>query len=96
MLLPNNSVPAVGTSIPIEDRSIVLSRDQRTHVCRIKYLNEESRWIMVPARVNKRGALINHGLLVFLKKQAAESDTHIRITSIQPSGKGAYAEPVQL
>lgn len=96
MLLPNNSVPAVGTSIPIEDRSIVLSRDQRTHVCRIKYLTDEWRWVMVPAKTNRRGALINHGLLVFLNRQAAESDTHIVITSIQPTGKGVYAEPVQL
>jgi len=92
----NNSVPAVGTSIPIEVRAIVLSRDQRTHVCRIKYLNEESCWTMVPAKLNRHGALINHGLLVFLNKQVSGSDTHIRITSIQPTGKGVYAEPVQL
>ena len=94
--MQSNSIPAVGTLIPIEGRAIVLSRDQRTHVCRIKYVEEENRWTMVPAKLNRRGALINHGLLIFLSAQISGLHTHIKITSIQPSGKGAYAEPVQL
>jgi hypothetical protein len=88
-----NSVPAVGTEIPIVEGSLVLSRDQRTQVCRIKYQKDSEDWVMVPARLNRHGSLINHGLLVFLNSQATASNTHIRITAIQPTGKGAYASP---
>lgn len=91
-----NSVPAVGTQIPIVEGSLVLSRDQRTQVCRIKYLQDSGNWVMVPARTNRQGSLINHGLLVFLNSPATESTTHIRITAIQPTGKGAYANPAQV
>lgn len=91
-----NSVPAVGTQVPIVEGSLVLSRDQRTQVCRIKYLEDSGVWVMVPARLNRRGTLINHGLLVFMNKQATDSATHIRITAIQPTGKGAYASPEQV
>lgn len=91
-----NSVPAVGTEIPIVEGSLVLSRDQRTQMCRIKYLKDSGVWTMVPARTNRHGHLVNHGLLVFMTKQATESATHIRIASIQPTGKGVYAYPVDV
>jgi hypothetical protein len=92
----SNAIPSVGTVIPIEERAVVLSRDQKTHVCRIKYKAETGTWSMVPARTNSQGALINHGLLVFLNSRLDKKATHIRITSIQPTGKGAYADPVQV
>jgi hypothetical protein len=92
----NNSIPAVGTEIPIEPKALVMSRDSRTQVCRIKYQVDSSRWAMVPARTDRRGILVNHGLLVFLNANASAQSTHIRITSIQKTGKGVYADPVRI
>lgn len=80
-----NSIPSVGTEVRITHEDFTLSRDKRTHFCRIKFDDSTRAWTTVPAR----------GLLVFLTKPLTKEDTHMRITAILPTGKGAYAEPVK-
>lgn len=81
-----NSIPEVGTLIPIVTDWISRSRDRETPMCRIKY--EVKQWVMVP------WGPLTRGMLIFLNTWPEPKHTHIRITAIQPTGKGAYADPV--
>jgi hypothetical protein len=80
-----NSIPSVGTEVRISSDDFTLSRDKRTHFCRIKFDEGSQTWTTVPER----------GLMVFLTKPLNKEDTYMRITAILPTGKGAYAEPVK-
>jgi hypothetical protein len=82
-----NSIPEVGANIAIGPH-FHPSRGRATPVCRIKY--DGRQWVMVPW-----GPGIS-GMLVFMNAWPEDKHTHIRITSIQPTGKGAYADPVTL
>lgn len=84
-----NTIPPVGTEVVFGRGDTVVSRDG-THVCRIHYDTSVATWIIVPPSVNR-------GLLVFLSETPDWTvHTRFRITSIQPTGKGVYAEPVSL
>jgi hypothetical protein len=79
-------LPPIGTEIAFEPTDVTMSKDQRTHVCRVRYDEKSDEWKSVPAN-NPRG------MIVFLN-DAPSGATHLRISKIQPTGKGAYADPV--
>jgi hypothetical protein len=79
-----NTVPPIGAEIRFHLEDLTLSRDQRTYVCRIKYDQALHCWLISPER----------GLLVFLNDKPEPQDNYLRITKIQPTGQGVYADPV--
>jgi len=80
-----NIIPSVGTEIPIAEGDTVIGRD-RSHICRIRY--EGGAWTIVPPAVDR-------GLLVFIRPDPNfRIHNRIRISEIQRSGRGVYAEPV--
>jgi hypothetical protein len=82
-----NTIPPIGTEILCSAQDITISRDGRTPVCRIKFDEHDQTWAMVPTEVTR-------GLLVFLTRPFLKQHNRIRITMIQPTGRGAYADPV--
>ncbi len=80
-----NVIPEIGTDIPIEERQVTRSRD-KSYVCRIRF--ETGRWKVTDPETNR-------GLLVFLRPDPDFTvHSHIRITEIQRSGRGVYAQPI--
>ncbi len=95
-----NLIPSVGVRVPFTDGQVILSKDQITYMCRITYDESTEDWVIAsvlnpgqkywtPITKSRR-----IGLVVFLNDKPHPSDTHIEITAIQPTGKGAYADPV--
>jgi hypothetical protein len=87
--MSNYTIPGVGTKIPFSKDDAVLSRDLRTWICRISYDAKRTCWIMEKPE-DKRG------LLVFLNDSPDAWTTHIQISAIQPSGKTAWADVVDM
>lgn len=81
------TIPGVGTKIPFAFDDAILSRDGRTYICRINC--EQDGWVLVKPETHR-------GLLVFLNDAPDSWTTHIQISAIQPSGKAAWADPVDL
>jgi hypothetical protein len=63
-----------------------LGRDGKTAFARIRFDERAETWSMVPVD--------SSGLLSFLIDNPHAHHTHIRITSIQPTGTAVYAEPI--
>jgi hypothetical protein len=82
-------IPPVGTLVAIQEGDTVVSADEHTHICRIVYSEKEQQWVSNPADVRR-------GFIVFLNDEPTMKTTHIRISAIQPTGKGAWADPVAL
>lgn len=83
-----NSIPPIGTEIRFHPEDTTASRDGRTAFCRIKFDESLQSWVIVPQEVPR-------GLMVFLNEIPDTTHKFLRITKIQPTGKGVYADPVQ-
>lgn len=83
------TIPGVGTKIPFIPTDAVLSRDNRTYICRIQYDEHLDSWLTLKPEQQR-------GLLVFLNDAPDAWTTHIQISAIQPSGKAAWADPVDM
>jgi hypothetical protein len=83
------TIPSVGTNIPFAEGDAVLSRDERTWICRVHCDDVYHQWEVVSPDARR-------GLLVFLNDAPDEQTTHIRISAIQSSGRAAYGDPVAL
>jgi hypothetical protein len=96
-----NLVPPLGTMVPVSSEDACLSADGTTYVIRITYDESTEQWV-IASRFNaviKRwvpiGKLKRLGFIVFLNDRLDTKDTHVRISSIQRTGKGAYGDAVQ-
>ena len=87
--MSNYTIPGVGTKVPFIKDDAVLSRDGRTWICRIQYDVQRACWLT-------RKPEDKCGLLVFLNDAPDAWTTHIQISAIQPSGKAAWADPIDM
>ena len=96
-----NLVPSIGTMVPIRAGDASLSKDDKTYMCRITFDEPSNSWVIAsrfnattgrwqPATKHKR-----LGFIVFLNDKPDPTDTHVRISSIQPTGQGAYGDSVK-
>lgn len=95
-----NLIPSIGVRVPFTDGQIILSKDQTTYMCRITYDELSEEWViasvLIPGQkywtpITKSRRI---GLVVFLNDKPVSTDTHIEITAIQATGKGAYADTI--
>jgi hypothetical protein len=83
------TIPSVGTQIPFDTGLAALSRDNRTHICRISFDEHKQAWVLNKPEERR-------GFLVFLNDAPDAQTSHIRISAIQSSGKAAYADTVNM
>lgn len=102
-MMTTNLVPEIGTKIPISAADVAFPQSGGKAHCRItfdehagcwiiasRFSVETQRWVALPRpKLRGRPPL---GLVVFLNDVPTPSTTHIVISSIQPSGKGAFAD----
>jgi hypothetical protein len=92
-------VPVVGTIVHFQPEDVSLSDDGVNYVCRIAYDAAADKWIIASrwnTDIKKWMPLTRSrrvGMFVFLNEKPDPADTVIRITAIQPTGRGAYGDP---
>jgi hypothetical protein len=92
-------IPVVGTVIHFQPEDVTLSADGVNYVCRITYDEDAEKWIIASrwnAHFKKWVSLTKSrriGMFVFLNSKPEAGDNVIRVTAIQPTGRGAYGDP---
>jgi hypothetical protein len=95
----HSQVPVVGTTIRIKPEDIALSDDGVRFVCRILYDQETNQWIIASrwdTAIKKWVPVTKHrriGMFVFLNDKPTAADQVVRISAIQPTGRGAFGDP---
>lgn len=95
----HSQVPVVGTTISIKPEDIALSDDGVRFVCRILYDQDSNQWVIASrwdATIKKWVPVTKHrriGMFVFLNDKPTDADQLIRISAIQPTGRGAFGDP---
>lgn len=93
-------VPTIGTEIKFSREDAALQQNGKTYAVRIAYDAKTGQWeissrfsdsegVWVPLRKGGRA-----GLIVFLNDDPTSDDTHLVISAIQPTGRGAWADVV--
>lgn len=100
--MSKNLVPSIGTTVRFCSRDVSLSKDQVTYVCRITFDEQLNDWV-IASRFNEANGrwlpitkLRRIGMIVLLNDKPGSEDTHIKITAIQKTGKGAFGDPIQI
>lgn len=83
-----NVIPQIGVQIALNRAWIIQANpDSIKQKAFIRYVGQE--WVLVdPAE--------GRGMLVFLNDNPADTDTHLQISAITPTGTACYADPVQV
>lgn len=95
-----NLVPAIGTEVKLSQGDATKSEDGRTWLCRIAYDEVQGQWVVASrfeiqsnSWVSCRQGVSQLGILVFLNDwPATDGDYTIRVSAIQRSGRGAFAD----